>query len=163
MLHMISTRLRPGHLSIRVWDGSRRNEEIVKNLELRLWIQLLLSLLKVHFEIFYSLLTAPQTVTNIYAQVAKAQSCTNHVQPISCSSHTTCHVPHDTRTAQLWHLLILSFILLAKMMKEGRKQEKTPDDKLQRSRDKAPLSPVRSNQWQKSQYSSGYPLKYLVW
>ena len=30
MLHVICTRLRPGHLSVRVGDGSRRSEEIVK-------------------------------------------------------------------------------------------------------------------------------------
>ena len=33
---MICTRLRSGHLSVHVGDGSRRIEEIVKNLELRL-------------------------------------------------------------------------------------------------------------------------------
>ena len=31
MLHVICTRLRPGHLSARAGDGSRRSEEIVKN------------------------------------------------------------------------------------------------------------------------------------
>ena len=30
----------------------------------------------------YNLLTAPQTVSNTYAQVARAQSCANHVQHI---------------------------------------------------------------------------------
>ena len=30
MLHVMSTRLRPGHLSVRVGDGSRRSEETVK-------------------------------------------------------------------------------------------------------------------------------------
>ena len=33
MLHVICTRLRPGHLSVRVGDGSRRNEEIVTILD----------------------------------------------------------------------------------------------------------------------------------
>ena len=42
---MICTWLRPGHLSVRVGDGSRRSEELVKNLELRLWMRLLLLLL----------------------------------------------------------------------------------------------------------------------
>ena len=42
MLHVICTRLCPGHLSVRVGDGSRRSEEIVQNLELRLWIRLYL-------------------------------------------------------------------------------------------------------------------------
>ena len=31
---------------------------------------------------FYDLLTAPRTVSNMYAQVAWAQPCTNHVQHI---------------------------------------------------------------------------------
>ena len=37
--------MRPGHLSVRVGDGSRCSEEIVKNLKLRLWMRLLLLLL----------------------------------------------------------------------------------------------------------------------
>ena len=48
------------------------------------------------FEIFYNLLTAPRTVSNTYAQVARAQSCANHVQHIqrlSCATcRVTCHV-----------------------------------------------------------------------
>ena len=34
------------------------------------------------FEIIYNLLTAPLTVSNTYAQVARAQPCANHVQHI---------------------------------------------------------------------------------
>ena len=34
------------------------------------------------FFFFYNLLTAPQTVSNTYAQVAQAPSCANHVQRI---------------------------------------------------------------------------------
>ena len=41
MLDVICSRLRPGHLSVRVGDGSRRSEEIVKHLELGLWMRLL--------------------------------------------------------------------------------------------------------------------------
>ena len=41
---------------------------------------------------FYNLLTAPRTVSNMYAQVARAQLCANHVQHIECLSHATCHV-----------------------------------------------------------------------
>ena len=52
-LHVISARcvardlhtIAPGHLSVRVGDSSRRCEEIVKNLEQRLWMRLLLLLL----------------------------------------------------------------------------------------------------------------------
>ena len=32
--------------------------------------------------LFYNLLTAPRTVSNMYAQVARAQRCENHVQHI---------------------------------------------------------------------------------
>ena len=35
---------------------------------------------------FYNLLTAPRTVSNTYAQVARAQPCANHVQHIECLS-----------------------------------------------------------------------------
>ena len=38
--------------------------------------------LKAPFEIFYILLTAPRTVSNTYAEVARAQSCANRMQHI---------------------------------------------------------------------------------
>ena len=41
---------------------------------------------------FYSLLTAPRTVSNTFAQVARAQSCANHVQHIERLSRATCRV-----------------------------------------------------------------------
>ena len=44
VLHVICTRVRSGHLGVHVGDGSRRSEEIVKNLALRLWMRLLLLL-----------------------------------------------------------------------------------------------------------------------
>ena len=44
-----------------------------------------------------SLLTAPQTVSNAYAQVAQAQLCVNHVQQIEHSSHVTCVTRHVIR------------------------------------------------------------------
>ena len=37
-----------------------------------------------------NLLTAPQTVSNVYAQVVQAQSSANHVQLVKRSSHATC-------------------------------------------------------------------------
>ena len=52
--------------------------------------------LKAQFEIYY-LLTAPRTVSNTYAQVAREQSCANHVQLIECLSRATCNVPHSTK------------------------------------------------------------------
>ena len=42
MLHVICTGLRPGLLSVHVGDSLRRSEEIVKDLELCLSMQLLL-------------------------------------------------------------------------------------------------------------------------
>ena len=36
MLHVICSRLHPGHLSVCVGDSSGRSEEIAKNLELHL-------------------------------------------------------------------------------------------------------------------------------
>ena len=54
---------------------------------------------------FYDLLTAPRTVSNTYAQVARAQSCTNHKQHIKSLSRATCSVPLGTKkTAQLLSL-----------------------------------------------------------
>ena len=41
---------------------------------------------------FYNLLSAPRTVSNTYAQVARAQSCANDVQHIEHLSRTTCRV-----------------------------------------------------------------------
>ena len=46
---------------------------------------------------FYCLLAAPQTVSNTYDQVARAQLCANHVQLIAHSSGATCHVPRGTK------------------------------------------------------------------
>ena len=44
MLHVICTQLRPDHLGVLVGDSSRRSEELVKCLELRLFHRLLLVL-----------------------------------------------------------------------------------------------------------------------
>ena len=41
-------------------------------------------------------LTVPRTVTNTYAQVARAQSCANHVQDIERFSRATCSEPLGT-------------------------------------------------------------------
>ena len=41
---------------------------------------------------FSNLLTAPPTVSNTYTQVARAQSCANHVQHIERLSRATCRV-----------------------------------------------------------------------
>ena len=84
---------------------------------------------KALFEIFYNLLTARRTVSNMYAQVARVQSCANHVRRIE-------HLPRASvmlratwyeGTAQLlsltelkWHLFELYCIgWTIKPMKEG--------------------------------------------
>ena len=46
---------------------------------------------------FYNLLTAPRTVSNAYALVARAQSCANHVQHIERSSRATWSVSLGTK------------------------------------------------------------------
>ena len=66
---------------------------------------------------FYNLFTAPHIVSKMYAQMARAQSCANHVQHIKLS-RATCRVPRGTKgTAQLLSLTefksYFSFILLA--------------------------------------------------
>ena len=47
---------------------------------------------------FYNLLTAPRTVSNTYAQMARAQSCANHVQ----------HIEHLSRASVMQHIERLS-------------------------------------------------------
>ena len=51
---------------------------------------------KAQFEILYNLLTASWTVSNMQAQVARMQSCANHMQHIVHSSRATC-VPLGTK------------------------------------------------------------------
>ena len=41
---------------------------------------------------FFNLLTALQTVSNMYDQVARVQSCANHVQHMEHLSRATCRV-----------------------------------------------------------------------
>ena len=97
----------------------------------------------VQFEIFNNLLTAPRTVSNTCAQVARAQLCANQVQRIERSSRATCrvacHVVGRDSTAikaefksQLFKLYCIDRTM--KPLKEGRKPEypeKTPGDELQ--------------------------------
>ena len=46
---------------------------------------------------FCNLLTAPSTVSNTYAQVARALLCANHVRHIERLSRATCSVPLGTK------------------------------------------------------------------
>ena len=69
-------------------------------------------------DFFYSLFTAPRTVSNTYAQVARAQSFANHVQHIERLSRATCVtcnlVRSDSSTMKFdrveMHFLELCFI-----------------------------------------------------
>ena len=47
--------------------------------------------------LFYNLITAPRTVSNTKAQVARAQSCAGHVQHFERLSRATCRVPRGTK------------------------------------------------------------------
>ena len=54
---------------------------------------------------FYDLLTAPRTVSNTYAHVARAQSRANHMQHIERLSRATFSVPLGTKEQlryQVW-------------------------------------------------------------
>ena len=46
---------------------------------------------------FYNLLTAPRTVSNTYAQVARVESCANHLQDIERLSRATFSMPLGTK------------------------------------------------------------------
>ena len=78
---------------------------------------------------FPNLLTAHRTVSNTYAQVARAQLCANHVQHIQRSSRATRYVPRDTMGQlsysvwQSWNRICFSFILLAEPLTDERGQE----------------------------------------
>ena len=61
----------------------------------------------------------PQTVSNTYAQVAKAQLCANHVQHIERFSHTACHVPHDTKGQFEITFMLALFHRLKPLTNEG--------------------------------------------
>ena len=66
--------------------------------------------------IFYNLLTAPQTVSNTYAQVARAQSYANYVQLIERLSRATCritcHVVGRDSSAIKFDRVEIAFILV---------------------------------------------------
>ena len=54
-------------------------------------------------------LTAPRTVSSTHAQVARAQSCANHVQHIERLSRATCRVPLGKKgllSYQVWQTYI---------------------------------------------------------
>ena len=74
---------------------------------------------------FYSLPTWPRTASKTYAQVVRAQSCTNHVQTIERWSRATCRVPRKGNSAakfwQSFNRIPLSSILLAETVSRWRR------------------------------------------
>ena len=60
-------------------------------------IIIIIIVLKGTIQDFYNLLTAPRTVCNTYDQVARAQSCANHVQHVKRLYRATCSVPLGTK------------------------------------------------------------------
>ena len=89
------------------------------------------------FFFFYNLLTAPRTVSNTYAQAARAPSCANHVQHIERLSHATCRVTchlvlRDSSAIKFDRVEIafyLSFILLAELLTdEGGEETGVPGE-----------------------------------
>ena len=70
-------------------------------------------MLAVFSVILNNLLTAPRTVSNMYAQVAMAHSCANHVQQIERLSRAICRVPRGDHQTEAGG-------------------EKTPDDELKK-------------------------------
>ena len=74
---------------------------------------------------FYNFFTAPRTVSNTYAQAARAQLCTNHTQHTERLSRATCHMPLGFATyAKMASLILHSPVnkLYKLQMKElGRK------------------------------------------
>ena len=99
---------------------------------------------------FYNLLTAPRTVPNTYAQVARAQSCASHVQHIErfffffflSTCCVTCHVVRRGSSAfksdRILNRIYLSFIPLAEPLTDeggeetGCTRKKSPGDELQK-------------------------------
>ena len=60
-------------------------------------MMMMIIVLKVTIPEFYILLTAPRTVSNTYAHVAKEPSYANHVQHIECVSYAACPEPRGTK------------------------------------------------------------------
>ena len=94
------------------------------------------------FKILDSLLTALQTISNTYTQVAQAQSCANHVQHIErllrATCHVTCHVVRRISSAIKFVCVCVcvcvcdiyfSFILLAEQLtNEGGEESGVPGE-----------------------------------
>ena len=64
---------------LQFYDNSNNNNNLIQ---------------KAQFEIFYNLLTAPRTISNMYAQVARVQ--------ITCNLSSACHVQHVVVRATLY-------------------------------------------------------------
>ena len=93
------------------WKG---NMIIIIILIIMMMIIIIIIAFKAQFEIVYNLLTAPRTVSNTYAQVARAQSCANHVQHIErlsrATCRATCHVVRSDSSAVKFDRVEIAFI-----------------------------------------------------
>ena len=94
--------------------------------------------------LFYNFLTAPRTVSNTYAQVAKGYSCVTDVQthrgPITFDNvqYAVCYVVRRDSSAVQFDRAEIAFVLavfrwLEPFTDEGEEEpEKSPDDELQK-------------------------------
>ena len=81
----------------------------------------------------YNLLTAPRTVSNAYAQVARMYSCANHVQHTKHSPRATCCVHCGTKGQFSDDRVEIAFILalfhwLKPLTDKGGKQTEVPGE-----------------------------------
>ena len=123
-------------------------------------------------DFFYNLLTAPRTVSNMYAQVARAQLCANHVPHIERSPratyHVTCHVvgrdSSGIKYDKSLNRIYFSFILLAEHIWRKQRHQLWPQDestanKLWGTARPAPHHPVHGNMWTEGLSTADRPLK----
>ena len=60
-------------------------------IKIKLTEMIILTMEGAYLDCFLQFSTAPRTVSNTYAQLARAQSCANHVQCIGSLSHASCN------------------------------------------------------------------------
>ena len=78
-------------------DDNNNNNNNDGDDNINMMIMMMMIALKGALQDLYNLLAALRTVSNTYAQVARAQSCANHVQHIGRLLCATCHLPRGTK------------------------------------------------------------------
>ena len=81
----------------RTQSQNTKNGPTSPSVNVAIWLVIIPITLKEAIWRFYYLLTALQTASNMYAQVARAQSCANQVQHIERLSCATCRVALGTK------------------------------------------------------------------